>query len=58
MTRGLAFWILMLLWIVLSAAWHFSFYPVVATAGLMVVPFLLLVLLGWQVFGPPVRLSP
>jgi len=55
MSKGLAFWILMLLWVVLSIAWHFAFYPVIAVAGLMLVPFLLLVLLGWQVFGPPLR---
>jgi len=55
MTKGLAFWILMLLWIVLSAAWHFAFYPAIAVVGLMLVPFLLLMLLGWQVFGPPLR---
>jgi len=55
MTKGLAFWILMLLWLVLGLAWHFGFYGFVAAWGVAIIPFLLLLLLGWQVFGPPLR---
>lgn len=56
MTRGLAFWILMLLWLVLGIAWHFAWLGAgYGVLGLALVPFLLFGLLGWQVFGPPLR---
>lgn len=55
MTRGLAFWILMLLWLVLGVAWHFAVFGGVVVWGLALIPFLLLLLRGWQVFGPPLR---
>lgn len=55
MTRGLAFWILMLLWLVFGAAWRFALFGAVAVWGLALIPFLLLLLLGWQVFGAPLR---
>lgn len=54
MTRGLCFWILILLWLVLALAWHFAVWPTAAW-GVAVIPFLLFLLLGWQVFGPPLR---
>jgi len=52
MSRGLLFWVLMLLWLVFGvwAAWP-SY--VVLGGGLIV--FLLFLLVGWQVFGPPVK---
>ena len=55
MTRGLAFWILMLLWVVFWFAWHSALYATITIWGVALVPFLLLSLLGWQVFGPPLR---
>lgn len=54
MTRGLAFWILMLLWLVLGVAWHFGLWGV-PVWGIAILPFLLFGLLGWQTFGPPLR---
>lgn len=54
MTRGLAYWVLMLLWLVLGLAWHFAVWAP-ALWGVALIPFLLLFLLGWQVFGPPLR---
>jgi hypothetical protein len=54
MTRGLIFWVLMLVWLVFGIAWHFAWFGG-AIFGIAVVPFLLFGLLGWQVFGPPVR---
>lgn len=56
MSKGLAFWILMLLWLVLAlwiswpppgGSWYFT--------GSTLLLFLLFSLLGWQVFGAPVR---
>jgi hypothetical protein len=54
MTRALAFWLLMLLWLVFGAAWHFALFggAIIAVA---VVPFILFGLLGWQVFGAPLH---
>jgi hypothetical protein len=56
MTRGLIFWVLMLIWLVFGIIWQFGVIP--ASFGLAGGAFLLFVLfflLGWQVFGPPVR---
>jgi hypothetical protein len=55
MTRGLVFWLLMLLWLIFGLAWHFAVFGAVAVWGIALVPFLLFALLGWQVFGPPIR---
>jgi hypothetical protein len=49
MTFALAFWILMLLWLIL---W---FYPVGGPHAPNVVLFILLLLLGWRVFGTPIH---
>jgi hypothetical protein len=54
MTRGLAFWVLMLIWLVLGIAWHFALFAG-AIFGVALIPFLLFALVGWQVFGPPLR---
>lgn len=56
MTRGLCFWVIMLLWFVLGLAWHGGlivgyFGPI----GFSLLLFLLLALLGWQTFGPPLK---
>lgn len=56
MSRGLIFWILMLLWLlaILGALW----WPMHANhihAGGSVLLFLLLGLLGWDTYGPAVR---
>jgi hypothetical protein len=54
MTKGLLFWILMLLWLVLGiyVAWPAHSFVVIATPGLL---FVLLALLGWQVFGKAIK---
>lgn len=55
MTRGLAFWIIMLVWLAVGVAWHFALLGAYAAFGVALIPFLLFALLGWQVFGPPLR---
>jgi hypothetical protein len=55
MTKRLAFWILMLLWLVFGAAWHLALLGPVAVWGAALIPFLLILLIGWHVFGPPVQ---
>jgi hypothetical protein len=56
MTRGLIFWVLMLIWFVFSFVVHFGLigapYSLIGGALLL---FILFALLGWQVFGPPIR---
>jgi hypothetical protein len=56
MTLGLAFWILMLIWLVFGIATHF--YPGWGPYGIWggtLLLFVLLLLLGWAVFGAPIR---
>ncbi len=55
MTRGLAYWILMLIWLCIGIAWHFALLGVAGLWGVALIPFLLFALVGWQVFGPPLR---
>jgi hypothetical protein len=57
MSIGLVFWILMLLWLVLGL---WSNWPGIADRqfaplGNSVLLFILLLLLGWDAFGPPIR---
>ena len=58
MSRGFVFWFLMLLWLVFSLWWWWP-APGVAygylALGFPLLIFVLLALLGWQVFGPPVK---
>ena len=54
MTRGLLFWLLMILWalsVLFGVRW-FGEYAVYASTGLLLVLF---GLLGWQVFGAPIK---
>jgi len=56
MTLGLCFWILMLIWLVFGLLLHFG--VVAAGYGLAansVLLFVLFLLLGWRVFGPPLH---
>jgi hypothetical protein len=55
MSRGLAFWVLMLVWLVWGLAWRFGMVGIAGPYGGAVLLFLLFALIGWQVFGPPLR---
>jgi hypothetical protein len=56
MTLGLAFWIIMLVWFVWGIAMHFGYVSgVIGTTANVVLLFILFLLLGWQVFGAPLR---
>jgi hypothetical protein len=56
MTLGLAYWILMLIWLVWGIVWHSGYIASpIAPAGNYLLLFLLFGLVGWQVFGPPLR---
>jgi len=52
MTLGLAYWIVMLIWLVFGL-WH-SWPQPYPTAGNIIL-FILLLLLGWKVFGAPLH---
>ena len=52
MSIGLAFWIIMLLWLVFGTWWS---WPNHYAVGGNLMLFILLVLLGWKVFGPPIH---
>lgn len=56
MTLGLAYWVLMLIWFVFGLLSHFGVVgtAIGATANVVLL-FVLFVLLGWQIFGPPLH---
>lgn len=56
MSTALAYWILMLIWLVMGLWSSYPFTPgtVKPQAGNLFL-FILLVLLGWRVFGPPIH---
>jgi hypothetical protein len=56
MTLGLAFWVIMLIWFVFFLLTHFGVVAGVYAAGAStVLLFVLFLILGWQVFGPPLH---
>jgi uncharacterized membrane protein len=55
MTLGLAYWILMLIWLVFGLLTHFGYAGAYGNVGNVVLLFVLFVLLGWQVFGAPLH---
>lgn len=55
MTLGLCYWILMLIWLVFGLLVHFGFATAYGAVGNVVLLFILFLLLGWQVFGPPLH---
>lgn len=55
MTLGLAFWVLMLIWLVFGALVHFGYAGGWGAGVSTVLLFVLFVLLGWQVFGAPLH---
>jgi hypothetical protein len=62
MTLGLAFWILMLLWLVLGFWWAWpaagvgspTYHAWFPFGGTLLI-FALFFLVGWKVFGPPIH---
>jgi len=55
MSMSLIFWILMLLWLVFSIAAHWGPAGPYWVWGNSALLFILFLLLGWQVFGAPVK---
>jgi hypothetical protein len=56
MTLGIAFWVIMIVWLVFGLLSHFAVIAGVwgATANVVLL-FVLFAILGWQVFGAPLR---
>ena len=52
MSLGLAFYIIMLIWLVFSVWWQWPNHYVVGGNLMM---FVLFLLLGWHSFGPPIH---
>ena len=52
MSFGLVYWILMLFWLVLG---FWSYYPNWKAGSPNLLLFILLLLLGWKVFGAPIH---
>lgn len=57
MSLGLAFWILMLVWAVFGVLGHLGIGGVYVAGGGTILFFVLFALLGWQIFGSPLRKS-
>jgi len=55
MTLGLCFWILMLIWLVFGIFVHVYPAGTYGVWGGTLLLFILLLLLGWQTFGPPLH---
>jgi hypothetical protein len=55
MSLALAYWILMLIWLVFALALHGGFIGGYGVIGNAVLLFVLFLLLGWKVFGPPLH---
>jgi hypothetical protein len=55
MTRGFIFWIIMLILLIVGVLWHFGTLGMFGPIGFGGIAYILFGLLGWQVFGPPVR---
>lgn len=52
MTLGLAFWICMLIWLVWGV---YTTWPNIQAGGGNLLLFIILLLLGWHEFGPPIH---
>jgi hypothetical protein len=56
MSRGLIFWVLMLIWFVFAMVINLGVVRFVGSGTANdVLLFILFLLLGWQVYGPPVH---
>jgi hypothetical protein len=53
MSRGLLFWVLMILWVILGI--YVGFGGGYLVIGGNVLLFILLALLGWGIYGPPIH---
>ena len=55
MSRGLIFWVLMLIWCVFGILVYTGHVGAYGVVGNQVLLFILFLLLGWQVYGSPIK---
>ena len=55
MSLGLAFWIIWLILIAFGIGWQFGVVGIYGPIGGWAIFLLMLTLLGWKVFGPPLK---
>jgi len=55
MSFALVFWIVMLLWLVFGFWTRNNANPKLTVGGNALIVFVLLLLVGWKVFGPPIH---
>jgi hypothetical protein len=55
MTLGLAFWIIMLIWLIFGGLLHFGMVAGTWAVASTLLLFVLFALLGWATFGPPLH---
>ncbi len=55
MSLGLAFWVIMLVWLVFGLLIHFGVVGGVYAGANTLLLFVLFGLLGWQIFGAPLH---
>lgn len=55
MSRGLIFWVLMLVWAVFGILVYTGFAGHYGAVGNQLLMFILFLLLGWQAYGAPVK---
>lgn len=55
MSLGLAFWVIMLVWLVFGLLVHFGVVGAAYVGASTLLLFVLFGLLGWQVFGAPLH---
>jgi hypothetical protein len=57
MTLGIAFWVIMIVWLVFGLLSHYAVVSAGAwgTTANVILLFVLFAILGWQVFGAPIR---
>lgn len=55
MSRGLIFWVLMLVWAIFAGAVYSGYGGHYGPGASTLLEFVLFLLLGWQVYGSPVK---
>jgi uncharacterized membrane protein YtjA (UPF0391 family) len=55
MSRGLAYWVIVLIWVISVLAPLFGFGGAAVAHASEAILLILFILLGWNVFGPPIH---
>lgn len=55
MPIGLLFWLMMFIWVILYCLWRFRTWGPYGLLGNELFVFILFLLLGWGIFGAPIK---